>query len=74
MNYDDNYGKHHSRWDEYEPEEEIYVYDQCCKNCIYFRQSAYGSECVHPEHDEFDCPADDGSDWCDLWKGKRGRQ
>ena len=55
-------------------EDEIYVYDQCCKNCRYFKRYGFFSECTHPEHDEFDTPADNGTDWCELWEGKRHRR
>lgn len=60
-----------SLYDEYDhSDEEIYVYDQCCRNCRYFGNR----ECVRPGADEFDAPAENGSDWCEEWKGKsRGR-
>ena len=67
-------GGHHVRHGSYEEydhsDQEIYVYDQCCGNCRYFRGSEYGSECIRPGGDEFDNPPDDGSGWCEYWKGR----
>ncbi len=63
----------HGSYEEYDHSDgELYVYDQCCKNCRYFRFSdEYGAECMRPGADEFDAPADDGSTWCEDWKGGR---
>ncbi len=70
-------GGHHVRHGSYDEidhsDQEIYVYDQCCRNCRYFYGCEYGSQCMRPGADEFDTPADDGSDWCEYWKGKGGR-
>ena len=64
----------HGSYEEYDhSDQEIYVYDQCCANCRFFCGSEYGSECVRLEADEFDNPPDDGSGWCEYWKGKGGR-
>ena len=73
--YNDSSDYHRGSYYDYDhSDEEIYVYDQCCRNCRYFRRYGFPTVCAHPEHDEFDTPADNGSDWCELWKGKRGRR
>ena len=55
-------------YDDYDhSDEELYVDDQCCKNCRFFS----GFKCTQPERDEFDYPGP--KDWCELWKG-RGRR
>jgi len=70
----DGHHVRHGSYEEYDhSDQEIYVYDQCCANCRFFCGSEYGSECVRLEADEFDNPPDDGSGWCEYWKGKGGR-
>ena len=56
--------------DAYVPEEELYVYDQCCENCVFF--------CDWDEDEENGCKnyARPGYEkrpaggWCCDWKGK----
>ena len=63
------YPYHRGGYDDYDhSDEELYVYDQCCRNCRYFQNH----QCTNPDRDEFDYPADNGSDWCEDWKGRRG--
>ena len=38
--------------------------DQHCCNCRFFR----GRRCIIA--DEFDCPSDNGGDWCERWELK----
>ncbi len=57
-----NYGSRRGSYEDYDhSDEEMYVYDQCCDNCRFFRNN----ECVRPERDEFDYPGP--KDWCELW-------
>ena len=59
-------------YDEYDhSDEELYVYDQCCGNCRFFRNQEFGSVCLNRNHDEFDAPADSGTDWCEYWRGQK---
>lgn len=61
----------HGSYDEIDhSDQEIYVYDQCCANCRYFDGCGYGSQCLRPDADEFDNPPDNGSGWCEYWKGR----
>ena len=65
---------HRGSYEDYDhSDEEIYVYDQCCLNCRYFRHYEIGSECTNPNLDEFDSPADNGTDWCENWRGRSRR-
>ena len=57
--------------DAYVPEEELYVYDQCCENCIYYCNWDEDEEngCKNYDRPEYEkCPI---CDWCCDWKGKR---
>ena len=64
-----DYPSHRGGYDDYDhSDEELYVYDQCCRNCRYFQNH----QCTNSGRDEFDYPADNGSDWCEEWKGRRG--
>ena len=65
--YKDRRGRSGSYEDYGASGETLEVYDQCCRNCRYYRHS----ECVIA--DEFDYPSDNGSDWCERWKGRRRR-
>ena len=71
MRSDADYSYHRGGYDDYDhSDEEVYIYDQCCKNCRYFRQYEAGSVCTNENLDEFDSPADNGSDWCEYWEGR----
>lgn len=64
--------RHRGSYEDYDhSDEEMYVYDQCCRNCRYFRQLEFGFYCTCPELSEFDSPSDNGSNWCENWKGVR---
>ena len=58
-------------YDDYDhSDEELYVDDQWCANCRFFRKYEAGSECTNPNLGEFDLPADNGTDWCENWEGR----
>lgn len=58
----------HGSYDEYDhSDEELYVYDQCCRNCLFYNSG--DCSCSHSYQYGFK----DGSGWCIDWKGKGGR-
>ena len=62
----------HSRgnWDAYEPEEELYVYDQCCENCRYYADYCESeSGCRNVDREDYEVRPK--THWCCDWKGKR---
>lgn len=55
----------------YVPEEELYVYDQCCENCVFYCDWDIEEEngCKNYDRPEYEKYPYCG--WCCDWKGKR---
>ena len=58
----------HGSYDEYDhSDEELYVYDQCCRNCRFYNDGDFS--CSRSYQYGFK----NGGGWCTDWKGKGGR-
>ena len=57
--------------DAYVPEEELYVYDQCCENCIYYCNWDEDEENGCKNYDRPDYEKHPAGGWCCDWRGKR---
>lgn len=55
----------HGSYDEYDhSDQEVYVFDQCCKNCRYY------NDCEFCCNRHYGSGFKKGTDWCMDWKGK----
>ena len=57
--------------DAYVPEEELYVYDQCCENCIFYCDWDEDEENGCKNYDRPDYEKHPAGGWCCDWRGKR---
>ena len=64
------------RRDEYQPEvKEVYVYDQCCGNCMYYCDWDMEKDKIGCKYyDRPDYERKPKSGWCCDWKEKRRRR
>jgi len=62
-------GSRCSSYDDYDhSDQELYVYDQCCKNCRYCDES---TGCRNYNREDYTPFPESG--WCMDWKGNGGR-